>query len=502
VSCKAWSQRRKDRAPVCKDRGTALAALDGALALGDEGKRDGALAALEDCGGLPPGLIRALRAELAPTECADVLAEPVLSKPPKGVSNAVQQVLAGHVLAGRLARLGGPLPSMEPPYEKQRILEHVKGPIARWLIAQTSAIEELSQVGVKLPSYARALVAIEAGMADLRLVDAARNAPTPEEWDEELKGIYQGMLEEALEPRKKRGRDAALLGLGGMAQTGVINDPRLAKVRGFLTKMYRGRRVDGLDGLMLPEGSGEGKTVEQRLARRLPTFYAGQLLEVGSMTEADALRGWLERGLPVGLRAALKGGALSGEQRLLVARARMELGKRYWRRFDFDETIALVGASRERSEEETLLLATALALRGGPENVADMMSRAPSTSLGSFQTAALDRMAGSASPLAPQAAFNAAYILGLSPPEGAGEEYWSGLAKRFQEAASKLKDPRQKARAEQEAKQAREIAEALKKGGLTRGGAVIWCRHERTTSCSVLASLARVAGGGEQLQGR
>lgn len=462
-SCQAWLKRRPAKAPVCKERPAALAALDAALDDPDAVKRDASLAALESCEGLPPGMVRALRVDLAPTECADVLAGPVLGKPPRGASNAVLQVLTGQVLAGRLARLGGDLPAMKPPYERQRILEHIKGPTARWLIAQTSAIEEISQSGAKLSSYARALVAIEAGMADMRLVDSARSVPTPKEWDAELRAVYIGALEEVMEPRKKRGRDAALLGLGGMASLGVINDPRLDKVRGFLTRLYRGRRIDALDALLLPPLAPlAGKTPEQKLAARLPTFYATQLLDPAAMREADSLRAWLERGLPLTLRAALRDATLTGDQRRLVAQARMELGKRYWRRFDFDEIIAAVGKDSARSDEATLLMATALALRGGPENAADMMLRPPSTSVGSIDVAALDKVAASTSPLAPLAAYNAAYILGISPPEGADEAHWRRVATRFREAAARLSDPAHKARAEQEAKQATEIADAVK----------------------------------------
>lgn len=462
-SCAAWAKRKKAKAPVCKEKTAALATLETALAEADEGKRDAALAALEDCAGLPAGLMRALRADLAPTECADVLVEPLLSKPPKGTSNAVLQVLTGQALAGRLARLGGDLPAMKPPYEKQKILEHIKGPIVKWLIAQTSSIEEISQTGAKLHSYGRALVAIEAGMADMRLVDSARTVPVPKEWDDELKGVYQGALEEVMEPRKKRGRDAALLGLGGMASLGVTGDTRLGKARQFLTKLYRGRRIDALDGLLLPAVGDGGKTPEQRLAARLPTFYATQLLDPAAMTDADALRSWIGRGLPVALRGALRGATLTAEQRRLVAQARLELGKQYWRRFDFDEAIALTGKEKERSEEDKLLLATALALRGGPENAADMMLRPPSTSLGALNVAALDQIAKSSSPMAPLAAYNGAFLLALSPPENADEGFWRGVAKRFQDAAARLQDSKQKAQADQEAKQAGEIADALRK---------------------------------------
>lgn len=459
--CISWVQRKGTKPPVCKEQGAARSALDAALEEKDEKRRDEALVSLEGCEGLPAGLIRALRADLAPTECADSIVDPILNKPPKGISASVLQVMAGLALAGRLSRLGGDWPTMEPPYDKQRILEHIKGPTAKWLSAQTFAIEELSKTGAKLHSYAKALVAIEAGLADMRLADSVRSAPTPKEWDGELRDIYQGVLEEALEPRKQRGRDAALLGLGGMASLGVIQDARLSRVRAFLGRLYHGSRIDGLDGLLLPPTFVVNKTVEQRLADRLPTFYASQILDSGAMKDADSLRSWLDRGLPMALRVSLRDAQLSPEQRGLLVQARMELGRKYWRRFDFDEAILLSGNVKDRSEAETLLLATALALRGGPENAADLMLRPPSTSLGRFSVAALDAVASSSSTLAPLAAYNAAYLLGLSPPENATGEFWRGVAKRFEEAAKRLQDSHQRARAEQEAKQAHEIADAL-----------------------------------------
>src|SRR5690349_5516089 len=62
----------------CAPAGTVRASLAAALTKGDGTARDAALACLETAEGLPPGLVRALRAELGPEACADALATPVL----------------------------------------------------------------------------------------------------------------------------------------------------------------------------------------------------------------------------------------------------------------------------------------------------------------------------------------------------------------------------------------------------------------------------------------
>jgi hypothetical protein len=79
-----------------------------------------------------------------------------------------------------------------------------------------------------------------------------------------------------------------------------------------------------------------------------------------------------------------------------------------------------------------------------------------------MNVAALDQVASSPSKLAPMAAYNAAYLLALSPPENADEAFWKNVQRRFQEAAGRLQDGKHRAMAEQEAKQAGEIAAALK----------------------------------------
>src|SRR5688500_19244161 len=82
-----------------------------------------------------------------------------------------------------------------------------------------------------------------------------REVPLPDEMkaDKAVEGAYYAALDEALEPRKVRGRDAALVGLRAFAELGAVHDARVDRARELLTKLYSGSRVDALDRLLLPE---------------------------------------------------------------------------------------------------------------------------------------------------------------------------------------------------------------------------------------------------------
>lgn len=467
-TCGAYVRRAARPAAKCADRASLLARLDTALAETDADKRDAKLASLETCAGAPEGLVRALRADLAPTECGDVLVQSVAEKPSKGISSAVYETLLGQALAGRLARLPTEAPKLTAPFDKQRVLDFLKGPLATWLVAQAGAVQETSQLGAKLSSYGRAVAAVEAGMADMRLADSLRSLPLPEEFakDPELKNIFYAALEEALEPRKARGRDAALVGIGDFAGVGAISDARADRARTLLSKLYGGRRIDALDALLLPPlPAASAARVEERLAARLPTFYAGQLFEPKVASDPAILRALLARGVPGPMRGELRG-TTDPALRALFARARFGLAQRYWRVFDFDQVAALTRAPEgtARSDEATLLLALALALRAGPANAADMMHRAPLTALGVSDTAALDAIAKSQSPLAAMAAFDAALLREISPPETAGADYWADVEARFRDAGARLTDPAHKKAADEGAKAAAALRAAVADG--------------------------------------
>ncbi|MBI4700602.1 MAG: hypothetical protein HY744_05470 [Deltaproteobacteria bacterium] len=412
-------------------------------------------------------MVRALRAELAPVECADAVVQPLLADLPAAIDPALQHALAGLGLAGRLARTVLDGPRLDPPFERARVEELIAGPLHAWFAEQAAAIEDIARAGAKLAYYGRAIVAVEAGMADMRFIDAARAAPIPDEiaGDQELRDAYYGGLEMGLEARKRRGRDAALVGLGQLAYLGVIRDERAERARQLLSRMYGGRPVGALDALLLPPlAPAEPATVPERLAARLPTFYAGLLIAPERAAEPTMLRMLVEKGISPPQRAALRAAALPPAVRALYARARLELGQRYWRRVDFDEAAGLLRElpAAERTPEARLVLALSIALRGGPANAADMMLRAPLAELGIGRVAALDALAAeTGGPLRPLAAFDAALVLDIAAPKDAGTGYWLALARRYRDAAAWLPEGAERAQAVERAREAEGTAKAI-----------------------------------------
>ncbi|WP_437945732.1 hypothetical protein WME98_33170 [Sorangium sp. So ce296] len=470
AACAAFA-RRAPVAPArpCGDVGGALDALDAALAEEDAAKRDARLAGVEACAGLETGLARALRAELAPAGCGDAIAVPYLEAPPATLKGDLYQVLLGLTLSARLARTATEPPALRPPYDVQRVVAFTKGPLLAWVTDQARAIEDLGRLGIELPFYAKGIVAVESGRADMRLVEAVRSAPLPDAMrkDAELSNVYYGELDQLLEPWKSRGRDAALVGLRELSSVGVIRDARVDGARAMLSRLYGGRRVDALDALELPPlpAVAPASGVE-RLAARLPTYYAGRLIPAEMAARPEVLRVLVGRGVPLQHRAALRSAELSPEARQLYARARIELGRLYWRAVDFDQATALLFAWPEgaaRPPEATMLLALALGLRNGPEDAALMMRRAPLTGLGLGDLAALDWVARAkpASPYAGIAAYDAALIKQIAAPQGADPSYWADVAARFREAQALLAGPLAKA-AEERARAAEEIGRAAR----------------------------------------
>ena len=464
-TCAAFVSRKAVAAPTCKTRDEALEALDKALAETAPDKRDGQLAGLESCAGLPPGLARALRAEMAPLECGDALVEAMVKSPPAGIDGSVYATLRGLATAARIARTGTTPPKLAAPFDRKKVDEFVAGPMKKWMLAQSVAIEALSKEGLKLSSYARGIAAIEAGMAELRIVEAVRGVPVPAEFakDAELANIYYAQLDQGLDPRKDRGRDATLVGLRDLAQVGVLHDARIDRARSLLARLYGGRRIDALDGLLVPPlGKAEPSNVQERLALKLPTFYAGLLLPRDAAKKAGVLRSLIERGVPVGFRIALRDGELSPDVRRLYARARLEFGRTHLRALDFDQAAALLAglAPGERTDEDKLMQALVEALRNGPEDAAVMVRNAPVPMLGMGDVKALDAFS-SAQPkgsLAAMAAFDAALIRHITAPIGADAAYFRDVAARYRNAANLLTDTEHKKLAEERAKSAEATA--------------------------------------------
>ncbi len=415
ATCGAYATRRGEGKASCADQAAALAALDEALGKPGAEQRDAALVDLDGCAGLQAGTARALRAELAPVECAEAIVEPFLKAPPPATNGMIYGAMLGQAIASRLARTAHDPPTLPLPHDKARVLEFVKGPMRAWLEQQALAIESISQAATELPYYGKGIAAVEAGVADLRLVEAVRGGPIPDEYkkDEELKNVYYGNLDQLLDPRKDRGRDAALVGLRELALVGVIRDARVDRARTMLSRLYGGRRIDALDALLLPALPPAAPiSQEERLAARLPTFYADLLLDEHAASRAGTLRQLLDRGVPLTQRGALRKAQLTPEVAALFARARLELGRLYWRAVDFDQAASLATAARP---EATFSLALALALRGGPEDATDMMRKAPHA-LPTAHTRALDALAAAGGPEAGLAAFDGALSTSSARP--------------------------------------------------------------------------------------
>lgn len=432
ASCGAYAKRAPARPPP-KDLATALAEKDPA-------KRDALLAAV------PPHdpersatFLLALRADLAPVECADAMIDRALPKS-AAAGGRVAHLLVGLSLAAKLARTASSPPAIAATNDKAKVKAFIQGPLRGWLVEQATAIDALAAGAARLAGYGRGVAAIEAGLADLRLVDGMRSAPTPASWDAELRQVYEAALDEALEPRKRRGRDAALVGMGDFAREGVLRDARVDRARAMLSKLYGGRRIDALDGLLVPAA---------------PASDAPQTASAFWMNLSKEVPLDLSRGVPERVRAAARA---EGRVDPAYARARFEMGRLYWRKVDF---VDAAYAAAKATGDDRLVLALALALgRGAAASAADMMSAPSPAALDLVHTEALDALAAEGGPRGGMAAFDAAYLRALSPPEHGAREHLADVAARFRKAATLLGDATAKAKAEARAADADAAAKA------------------------------------------
>lgn len=463
ASCSEYVSRAND---ACKQTTSSLEAAREGLALSLNAatavERDASLVCLENDPHFPAGLVRALRAELAPLGCADVIALPFLDPRRPELDRNVEDTLIALAAGARLARLVHQAPELPPPFDKPHFMEFFQTTLKPWIVTQAQAIHELSLSGARLSPYAKGVVAIEAGLADMRFVSVVRQVALPKEMNEdvEVRETYYAALDEALEPRKARGRDAALVGLREFASVGILVDSRVERARALLSEVYSGRRIDALDRLLLPAlAPAVDDTTERKLALRLPTFYAGYLL-TGVSLDAQLLRALLERGLPRTLAPQLDPTKLDEAERDLFTRALIERGRRYFKADDF-ALAARLAKSDKPTPERSLYHALASSLQNGPRDASELILRGPQLPAGAVQVAELDRLASERNnPSAPLAAFDAAYLLGLSPPQN-DARFWEAQAKRFDAASRALKDPAQKRLARESSAAAKDTARAL-----------------------------------------
>lgn len=450
---------------------------DLAEALTLEGEaRDAALAALESCSQFPTGLVRALRTELGPPECADALVAPVVGQgaPEVALDGDIRETLVALGLSGRLQRLAVDPPAAPADRSKESLEAYFEEALFPWITRQAQAIFAMSTQGTRLSGYARGVVAIEAGNADMRFVEIVRDAPLSKDIAEhqEAKDLYYATLDEQLEPRKARGRNAALVGLREMARIGVRQSDRVQSARRLLSKVYGGRRINALDTLLLPPvESQKAEGAAAAIASRVPTAYVSSLAGEVALTP-HLVRAHMQMGMPLGLRRQVEADG-TPTSRLLLARALFESGRTYFRSEDFQAVQVLIAPlldaigdkgealSKEQIAEATLLRALSVALVAGPKDAAELIAKGPrfADSLGNLVM--LDGLADKPGELGGRAAFDAAYLRELVAPEGA-PDYWAVLATRYLEASRKLEGPERKI-AKDRGLACREIERALRK---------------------------------------
>jgi hypothetical protein len=433
--------------------------LADALGAGPEA-RDTLLHCLEASTEAPAGLLRALRADLAPRACGDVIVESAVGKP--GPTRELADALMGLAVGARLNRSVRQPPLPRPPFAKAEFLKHFKEVLSPWIAEQAHAVDTLSQVGPRLSSYGKAVVALEAGLADMRFVGVARSLELPQEMkdDPEVRETYLVALEQALEPRVLRGRDAALVGLGELSRLGITNDARLREARALLSQLYAGRRIDALDGLLLPALPPLGQaTPAAKTAANLPAFYALRFEPAPAVDDAQLLRARLEQGVPPALwLSGLPSGA-PPELASLAQRALFQLGQEYF----WAEPFARVATIATPAEPNAALLAAlAKVLAHGPRNAAALMLGPPTLPAELRDTSELDALAKQKGPVAGLAEFDAAYLRGLSPPAN-DPAFWKEQSARFGRAQKSLVDKAAKQKAAELGQAAADTEKALRK---------------------------------------
>ncbi len=454
--CRAFASAEP---PGSCGEGDVTTQLVGALEASGE-RRDAGLRCLSDAQGLPPGLVLALRADLAPRGCADVVVgSAVVDGAPRDVADALIALGVG----ARLHRTVREPPLPQASFDKPAFLKFFKAELGPWILAQAHAIDVLSKVGPRLNGYGKAIVALEAGLADMRFVSVARSVQLPEEMknDPELREAYLVSLEQALEPRIARGRDAALVGLGELSRLGVLNDARLSDARALLSSLFAGRRIDALDGLLLTALPPlDQSTPELRLAAKLPAFYAMKLAASPSVSDPKLLRARLEQGVPPGLWLDGAPTAASPELTALTQRGLFLLGQTYF----WAEPFARAAKLPAPGEDTAALLIAALSkvLAKGPRNAAAMMLGSTTLPPELRDTGALDALAAAKGPVAGLAEFDAAYVRALAPPAN-DPAFWKEQATRYQRAQKKLEQPAAKAKALDLAKAAQDTERELRK---------------------------------------
>jgi hypothetical protein len=254
--------------------------------------------------------------------------------------------------------------------------------------------------------------------------------------DPEIRETYLVALEQALEPRVARGRDAALVGLGELSRQGITRDARLRDARQLLSELYAGRRVDALDRLLLPAlPAPEPSSVAEKLAARLPAFYMLKLESKPKIDDPKLLRARLEQGVPPAIWLDEQQTKASPELLQLEQRALFQLGQLYFWAEPFARAAAI--EARPGDPDAALIAELAKVLSRGPRNAAALMLGPLTLPPDLRQTSGVDALAKQKGPVAGLAEFDAAYLRQLAPPAD-DPAFWRDEAQRYARARSKL----------------------------------------------------------------
>ena len=445
-------------------------ALLAALSMPTVEDRDRALRGLETCPDFAPGLIRALRADIAPLECADVV---VGDQPPTQMfERAIQETLSGLAIAAKLDRLIEKPPELAEPYTRERFQTFFDEQMSPWVQGRLRAVFALARKGSKLQGYGRGIVAYASSVADARFVMFARSVPIPDELsqDPDVRDAYYASLDEALDPYKVRSRDAGLVALAEFSRVGVLHSERVTLVRRALSMLFAGKPVGALDALWVPiQTASIASTTELELASMLPTFYAGYILKDADPANANFLTALLSQGIPQSLRKKLDATELNPAISRLFGRALFMFGQTYWDRSSFSHCARLLTAPKNATTEDSRFIgALCEVLQQGPRSAADAMASWQALAPLS-DTSALDNFKNKKKLPKGYLAFDTAFIKQLATQPDTAAKTWSEIAALYQQASSAVVDPERKVRAaalsesaKKTAQHIEEVAEQLK----------------------------------------
>jgi hypothetical protein len=352
----------------CADASTAWPLLADALEVGNVAARDRKLAWLERCTAFPHGLVRALRAELDPS-CGDVILDPLLADPKLQVSNALATTLLGLVHAARLKRAVSTVPALKGATRPQDVRQFLQVKLAQWRddhLQRLSALEA-SVHALPVDSYGQTIASLALATAWHELALGARRAPAPGSIikDYELRTLYYGGSDDALESTSQHAVQLSIAA-AALASRHGLRGSLIANAWHRVAAQSR-RYPKLLSELLLPKApETPAQTPRERIAYRLPSYYAPLLFSKQDLDDPRVVRGLIANGLAAAHRQHWKQHAPGDGIAELLVYGRVALARHTFDTIHLDEAIRLLQSIRVRvqgSPELQLLLGIATAAR-------------------------------------------------------------------------------------------------------------------------------------------